>query len=1210
MDASDDRDVKLQRASADLLSDIERRLPKLLRKDGSVRQYVRHGSLQKLIDLLEPFQEMPQLLDPKLATFVPVIVDAFVDFLILHKGSYPKSDKVKNDAIPLPRAICRLLYVLCKIRGEKVISRFFDHRPNLLEPMLAAFEAWGKQTRLTGEDDSHPAIVRLTWEEKYIMLLWLSQLLLAPFDLANLSSAVVTAQSLEGHGIVSFKLPDNVPYIAVRTLTLALEHLPSAGKERESAKTLLVRLTVRPDMNKLGLSECVIRWVMETLTSRGDSSGTNPSLYEAVGILSFLAGVLAAGEKGIVSPFIVPIYRSAFAIATDDKSYGYLTGSALGKRMIIKLLRTIAILTLRPETRSAGGISEETVSSILEDTIDYLLTSLAAADTPIRFAASKALSQITLQLDSDMAAEVVEAILGSLNEDVLAMEATSSSNSANDDLLRQRTMRKSLATVNPGRWHGLVLSLAQLLLRRSPPQSQLPEILKVLMNALTFEQRSATGVSVGANVRDAACFGIWAVVRGYSTQQLLAIDVKSIVRSLNSQSDMTVLHALAIELVVSGCLDPSGNIRRGSSAALQELIGRHPDTIINGIPLVQVVDYHAVALRSRALTQVASDASRLGKVYWEALFRAMLDWRGIGSPDEVSRRMTAKAIGLLSEIIDGTTAKRMFADITSVLGALRSTEVEERHGLLLALASLLDSAIWQKYNDQNLSDAELSSLLGRDFPSQILSQVSALPENDFVAFSRRPELTAEASCVLVSSLLRRCQLLQLSLSDEDFGACLRIISLSLPRSDEVTITSTSTAARNLFSVLNSQRRSDLVRQWIDLLVNGKKSVVTPSGHLASLGAVFALVSGDRGEGLSKDQNDILNAILSYCTENIAVEFRVAALQSLRNGVIKSKTITSAIVDALQASLRDYSVDQRGDVGSWVRLEAVDAVCEAWKHQLLSDAAQRLLLPEVCRLAGEKLDKVRYRAWLCLRELAALHSSTHALSLFNCSSPDLAYVSTETYFSQLLQLLLSDICGLRLPLLEGIFISAGGGYESLLRASRNSLAKFVYELSVEGGGYNLVEFCKDINQVIKTNLSNDRVLIPSLDVVSYLFDTGSLQRASEARGETGWRALLSLVQKAHYKSTNMPKLSAAIQVYAGLGEIPAIKQESLSKLLSLLLHPFPLVRNMAAEIIFTTLLPDSQVNTCSAELQRTNWSASPKELKERVNKLRAALIETR
>ena len=54
----------------------------------------------------------------------------------------------------------------------------------------------------------------------------------------------------------------------------------------------------------------------------------------------------------------------------------------------------------------------------------------------------------------------------------------------------------------------------------------------------------------------------------------------------------------------------------------------------------------------------------------------------------------------------------------------------------------------------------------------------------------------------------------------------------------------------------------------------------------------------------------------------------------------------------------------------------------------------------------------------------------------------------------------------------------------------------------------------------------------------------------------WRTVLALVQKAHYRSTNVMKLHAAVDVYVALGHVKEVQHEVLKKLGSLLSHPFP------------------------------------------------------
>lgn len=92
-------------------------------------------------------------------------------------------------------------------------------------------------------------------------------------------------------------------------------------------------------------------------------------------------------------------------------------------------------------------------------------------------------------------------------------------------------------------------------------------------------------------------------------------------------------------------------------------------------------------------------------------------------------------------------------------------------------------------------------------------------------------------------------------------------------------------------------------------------------------------------------------------------------------------MTAEIAVALLSCLNDYTIDRRGDIGSLVRLEAIDAVRVALFHNLLLDLEpRRSILARICGLAVERLDKVRFRAWTCLHEhWTLLTESEHPLT---------------------------------------------------------------------------------------------------------------------------------------------------------------------------------------------------------------------------------------
>ncbi|KAI9705641.1 MAG: hypothetical protein M1836_006397 [Candelina mexicana] len=1203
MDASDDSDVKLQRASADLLADFQRCLPKFLWHEpksigSSGRSLVRRrvgckdvDSLVRLIKLLmseayltsfsprklEPFQEWPQLLDPHLASFIPQIVNAFLEILQLPR--YKPSRGSGSDAtrrpstVPMPRAICQLLYTLCKIRGEKVISQFLSNEPKYLEPLLSAFEVWDAphdaQQVATGEQDGP-----MTWYERYIVLLWLSHLLLAPFDLASISS-IGLSEDTEG-GNPEVELHPNLPGIARRLLPICYKHIVSASKERESTRTLLVRLSLRPDMRQLGLLQSLMHWASSSLECQS-TDGPSMSIYQHVGLLSFIAGLLASADMNTIGPFLFPIFKlSQRILAGSNSIHENINSSALARKILIKIRRSITVLVLQPV--QSKNVPEEQISHILEDVIDHLLTALADKDTPVRYAASKALSVIASALESEMAAEVVEAVLMSMKQDLSWEDEAGGVSADNVDviLVKRVSSKPRFAAVNPLRWHGLTLTLAHLLFRRSAAPEQLPELLNALILALEFEQRSSTSSSIGTNVRDSACFGIWSLARRYTTAELSEVDSSRVYAANSIGKSVSVLQVLATELVVAGTLDPSGNIRRGSSAALQELIGRHPDTIIKGISLVQAVDYHAVALRSRAITEVAINASKLGSHYWEAMLDGLLGWRGVGSPDAESRRLASKSIGLLSFVPSVPRIDRMIAGILEPLSKHPTHAVDERHGRLLALAEITGcvrkAALTAVCHDSN-------TVLAIRSIWEVFSDVSLISAKDFVSTSQRPELMAEAACRLISALAqwtyqKNCH----TCSETNLDVCISVLSLCLNREEKLVIRTTASAASDLFTILTRRKRVELTRSWIKSLDEDWKErprgAYRGFGHVAALGAVFAHFSDEKDiDGVTAEQGLIIDSLVARTVPKLPVELRVAAIQSLATGVL---VITASMVISICTSLEDYTVDQRGDIGSWIRLAAIDAVTASSKHGAADwSSGQNEMFAGVCRLAAEKLDKVRIRAWACLQEAQGReHVATAGFD-------SVGQVSSHRYFLELLQLLRQE--SVRIPLLQGYVTSAGAGSEAILIASRGALVDFAEQCDEI---YNLCDLSTDLVEVVKRNSNNDRVAVPAMEVLSFfLFDTGYAARL----GGFKWRTLFTTVQKAHFKSGNVQKLEAAVKIYAGLLVVEEVRKNAAEKLLSMLLHRYSQVRNAVADALW--------VACGENRLKAIDWGLSPGELKQ-------------
>lgn len=964
---------------------------------------------------------MPQLLDPHLQKFLPTLAEAYLESL---RHTYASSKPLKNVAllVPLSAAICELLYTFCKIRGEKVVVRFLNAETRNLELLLSAIEAAestvsGSATDIHTSSGSTP----WTWEERYICLLWLSHLLLAPFDLATISSAGTAAN--EKPDIRGLIWPENLPGVTLRVVPLAVRYLASAGKERDAAKALLVRISMRKDMQELGLLHALVQWALTHL--QYSASTTTTSTYHSIGVLSYLGGLLvSSASTSDMNSYLAKIFRTVQAISEDENpAFKSIRSSALARKIIIKVMRAIAVIALQLMALLAKPDMERT--EIVEATIGHLLEGLADNDTPVRLAASKALSIITFNLGPLMATQVIEAVLDSLTHNVLWAASTVGGDQGKT---------RDLSAVNPLEWHGLILTLSHLLYRRSPPPESLSEILNALLIGLSFERRSTSGSSVGTNVRDAACFGIWALARRYTAAELRRVSIQSTYAI--TQDDWppvipSVIQVLATELVVSAALDPAGNIRRGASAALQELIGRHPNTVAEGIAVVQVVDYHAVALRSRAMLEVAPKAALLSKYYRDVLLSAFLSWRGIGDGDATSRRNAAIGIGLLAMgfQVKGTPFQwnrltSLMTKIESQLKALTPRESDQRHGLLLSMAAVISSLPDILNND--FAHALNTAPGVRETMNHIFQIVTAILETAKSSTDRRIDMVAEGVSRVIlatvavlridltirafidspaeklsedeikSSILARrndrilvpgTSVSEARLLEVEF--CLKrgyfqqgnivtvaeeLLMLWLRRTEKEVVEAATEAATTLMLIVDGQQRSHFVEKWTLEVLEVSRGRLAP-GYIFALAAVFTVVA-------IPQQDEICTSILHRWQATSNIESKVIILQSLTQGSLLDLHAPK-FVNIISEGLDDYTTDGRGDIGSLVRVEALKAARRAfrsipwdeirdendgsrpWFRQLDTFSA---LYGKVLRLSAEKLDRVRIEAQQTLAQV--------------------------------------------------------------------------------------------------------------------------------------------------------------------------------------------------------------------------------------------------
>lgn len=1032
----------------------------------------------------------------------------------------------------------------------------------------------------------------MTWEERYIMLLWLSHLMLAPFELANMS--------IENLDVVN---PDsslqlgNLPGIAADVVPLAFAQIGSSGKEHQAAGTLLVRLVLRKDMQMHHLPAKVVDFAVQQLLFNNALADVSP--YRALGLLSLLYGILNAGSDSETAPFLEQVFQCGMRIASSHNGHHKaIRDFAPARKLLLKIMRVILTHGI---SLSQGNepIPEDVLNLMLEEAIQYFIDTLSDKDAPVRMAAAKALSIIALKLNDAMSAEIIEAVLSSLQENVLLVDPRTQKLVPFTDRISSESiaMRRDISAVDALKWHGLMLSLSHFLFRRSPPPAMLTDIIQALILGLEFEQRSIVGTSIGVGVRDAACFGLWALARKYSTSELASVDVSSFAeaRTLGLAENHGVLQLLACKLAISACSDPSGNIRRGSSAALQELIGRHPDTILNGIAIVQAIDYHAVARLSRAMIEVSSQAAALDIIYHHALFQSSAEWRGARAVDANQRRWAATIVRDLTKDMATQDQLRFVQTVQRQLLDLKplntGSTAGARHGLLLALSSGIDSLA---ENDPALGLPAFWAIDSSTFELwKLAGKIDGRLSSDI-------ELAIEGMSTLIGTIAR--------FIPEDFDkqkqswitSALAILSHCTGSSGkDFVVEASSNANFQMFKHLPDDENDRILKGWLDPTTQSP-TLYTSRGRIRTLGLIHGYIA-DRGR-----KPDLLHNILQYLVGIIQgayrIETRVDAMEGLMivASAIRITTPEDAnlVKDAMTTGLVDYTNDQRGDIGSTLRLQSLEVVDSFRKNPHATrekGVVLEAVMPIVVKLAAEKLSSVRFRAW---KSLEASLLDTSVFDKYQ-TFEYLTEVTTVNYFQNLLQLLRVDL--VRESLIIGLISSATAGTEDICRAACNAFVAHLQSLPL-APRQTLV---RQISTLVLERLGSaiqeeDRTVLPLLEFICFLIDQDAF--ADELLAPVGPHDVLLTLTKLQTPTSSLPRFEALLNLYSRLLALfPAQSSQyvqCLDKLTRQLLHRWPRVRNKAADLLHLHK-PNEILASC-------NWNRTLAANKPVVLELRKAL----
>jgi hypothetical protein len=530
------------------------------------------------------------------------------------------------------------------------------------------------------------------------------------------------------------------------------------------------------------------------------------------------------------------------------------------------------------------GLEEDGSEAVLELVVDTLLEGMRDSETRTRWSGAKGIGRIASRLPRSIADDVVESVLFVFSDP----------GSFDDDRA----------------WHGSCLALAELSRLGVLLPVRLSDAFSALSAALEYDRRRGSH-SVGAHVRDSACYVAWAFARAYAPQIVAPH-----------------LPVLVEKILMAAVFDREVHVRRAAGAALQENIGRQGVAAFGakGIKLTQIADFFVLGSRERAYIEVAPAVAHLG--YWESLFVHLLEER-IKHWDASVRLLAAKSLGVLVEGLE-TQDRKQKVMLKAILFlaplASESRELASRHGALLALSHITRAL--DVVDDKHLA-AELGNVVPRLEAARLYR-------------GRGGELVRSAACGLIEALTSRpcplpvkIQLRLLDALDESSSHAVENVRLSAVEGVRALTLNYFGGTQNNGKVKTRPSERLLARtvwRYIEL-------VREPATANVSRGACRCL--GALPRRLLAADNPTLDAVLATLSSRARREDIIAgakdaetrrdAIAALNDVVVTIGVahLTRPRVLQLQTTFvlnacRDFGIDKRGDVGSWSRIKGFDA----------------------------------------------------------------------------------------------------------------------------------------------------------------------------------------------------------------------------------------------------------------------------------------------
>ncbi|GAA5936493.1 hypothetical protein JCM3775_000835 [Rhodotorula graminis] len=1073
--------------------------------------------------------------------------------------------------------LARLVYFVTKVRGAKTIVRFFPHEVSdlsllvsLLSPPISSTTFSTPSTSTSTSTQPAPSTLSST----------------APWELryALLLWLSVCIR-------LPFALALVAPGTADRIERLGRHWVERSGREGEGAVEVLGRYFARADAD-LG------RLVGRCEEALGDPDGQLLGLS----LLSSLLLVLSTASPSHIAPHFPRLYALVALLPAPADGARTGAGAAKARAKLAGRLALLRVQAARDEQVAEGQGDEWDVPQEVEVIVGELIEGLAHPDSIPRYSAAKYLARLVLVLPASLTAQVVDAVLSALDE-ALSPEA------------------RLGGAASEGRAQGACLAVGEMArrgaLNRVEGQAEVVgRVVECTMQALAYDHLTALH-PIGSSVRDSASYVLWSLSRTLPASSLSPAQAQR----------------LAECLLCTACLDREVSVRRAASAAWQEAVGRW-GIFPHGIDILRQVDFFTVSVRHRAFLQAAVAVASFDP-YREAIVEHLVGRQGgtgVAHYDADIRVLAAQALG---KVVAAESGRRELARalVEEQIDKLaRTKDVAMLHGVLLSLAAL-SGALDEVHEEYRVE------LRHKVFVAvcNLHPSTRSLARNHLVLSAALSTLASSAPPPRSSSRT----------SSSPPSSCTTplppnwgdVVRLACDRSEESVHAAAGDALRALSRAVDCTADIDKLLADLDSRSGSRQQAAALLVGRASYGPALA-----HGERLGV----VVRRLGRFVRREGEGEGRAVTVEARRNGVEAlarvlgehgraldeaEPSLLPSTLDTLLLGLTDYTTDQRGDVGSWVRTATVAALSALVRAGVVREqGVVDRAVAGMAKLGVERLDGVREAAGRALMEVwgsdgAGSGAGTGAAGFMRAREVWEGIASEErwnwrdlAWASERLLPLLS-VPEYRDDVLEGAILS------NTAYSSSTPLLDFALLLPPcptpdDPSLYTLSSFLSSLYALGKANLSSNRLFVPFLSLVASLAETGALDDLAPLDSDDGssagprtLRNLLGLACSGIGRVKNPARLGAAAKVATAFLALPApVARAAAPRLALFLAHPQPWLRQQTADDLFGALSALGLVEE-GGELERlltdTTWTANDVQAPaEHVSQLVLSLVEAR